>query len=221
MYCYWDFIEEKKSDGPKFKECDKASSVLHPIMYLDKQCPFGIVEIDFMEFEKLKQYSYIEKVPDHLFALLESSDSYPPARVLAREDIDGLNLDETITKDEFTEIAVKRLHKYFERQGQDGITLAEVLVPYSYETSVGQFKWIIGYTPKIKLIHFAGWDFFRDTDHVSCFKLTEQQIEQLPIVEMETYTLVVDCEKRKWITYNLTDESLDLDRISEKIRTTR
>ena len=221
MYCYWDFIEEKKSSGPLFSDHSHgASSFLHPISDGEKQCPFGIVEIDFGDFQELKQYPYIEEVPNQVYRVLKSSISYPPALILAREDIDRLDLTEKITKEEFSDIVVDLLHKYLERQWVDNFFLAEVKVAKSDETYVGEFLWMLGYTPKIKLVHFAGWDYFRDVDHVSCFELTTKQIESLPIVEMERYTLF-DPKNKRMADIDLSDETLDFEEISELIRVTR
>lgn len=221
MYCYWDFNIHEEKKGPPLSDIDGVSSFLYPIMNSEKRCPFGILEVDYEDFQVLKkQYPHVESVPRKVGVLLASTLYYPPALILTREEIDKMNLPETITKDEFSEITIKLLHKYLEKQWEDQYVLAEVLVPKEIETCMGGFVWIFGYVPKIKLVRFCGSNYFGDYDHVSCFNLTDSQIKQLPVIEMKNYT-IVDHKNKRRVEFDLTDENLNFDEIAEMIRIIR
>ena len=220
MYIYWDYIKEKEVGGPSFEEYEKASVILWPIMS-EQKSPFAIAKVDSACFEVFKQYSYIQKVPPQVQSMLISSTRYPPTLALTRRDIRNLNLSETITKNDFSDIVFNLLHKYMEEQPADRFMLSEFLSSNIISQAYfGEFIWIVGYTPKIKVVHYVGHDYFIYSDHVSCFKLTDQQIEQLPVQEMKEYTLIDNINKKQ-AEFDLTDETLDFDEISEIIRVVR
>ncbi|MBN1186227.1 MAG: hypothetical protein JXB49_28375 [Bacteroidales bacterium] len=220
-YIYWDLIIHEESEGLPLSDIEGVSTFIYPLSDISIRCPFAIYTVDFKLFPALKkQYPYIEEVPEEVERLLRSGTLYPPALILARHEIYKLNLSETITKEEFSELLTKVLRKYLRRQWKDRFVLAEVQIPRKYETYVGSFVWILGYIPKIKVVHYGGSDDFGNYEHVSCFKLTEQQIKQLPIIEKKEYTLV-DHKNKRMVTFDLTDEKLDFNEISEMIRTIR
>lgn len=221
IYFYCDFKLQKEIDGSDMYDWIRVYHVLNPFFcHMAKESPFGIFKTDCKHFVELKQYPYIEEVPLEVYRLLDSSTEYLPAFSLARAEIHKSDLRETITKEEFNEIILKVFRKYLERQWQDRYILAEVVIPKVPDLIEGHFHWVLNYTPKIKVVSYINQFNFIDSDHVACFKLTEQQIKQLPVLERKSY-LISDRKNRRSAEFDLTDESLDFDEISEMIKQIR
>lgn len=186
---------------------------------------FSIEDAKFNEdYEKSPPQKHIQEVfriSRELHSMLVAAyDHYSPALAFARRDIDRYDFEEGISKENFSIIAADFFRKYLESQWKSNFVLAEVLIPKWIGNWPGGFFWIVGYTPKIKVAHFVSYDHWIYCDHISSFKLTEEQIARLPIIEMKEYT-IVDHEQHRMANIDLTDESLDFDEISEMIRTIR
>lgn len=194
--------------------------VMSPIFHETKRSPFGLYDTCYSQYIELQHLPYIKEVPMEVSHLMYASIEYPPAFALAQREIHKSDLSESITQEEFNKIIIKVFHKYLERQWKDHYILAKVAVPKGVERHVGEFHWVLDYTPQIKVVSYIDHDKFIDSDHVSCFRLTEEQIAYLPVIERKKYSIYDRVNKRK-AEFDLTDESLNFDEISELIRTIR
>lgn len=226
MSCYY-FIKSKKRKKGDRRYWPRVVPFSDLIMMRNDH-RFAIAEVmdgksfNYKFITKMEKYPDIIEVPKTLRRLLRSAETYPPAMALARMDLERYKFIEDVTMEEYASIFEGFLIKHLESQWKSNYILAEVVVQRNVDNFVGGFSWIVGYTPKINVVHFVSQDeYWIVTDHAANFKLSQEQIARLPIIEMKEYTIIDHANNNRMCRIDLTDESLDFDEISEMIRTIR
>lgn len=117
-------------------------------------------------------------VPDELWEMLATAESYAPAMALARNDMRRL---QAASQTEFVEALMKSLRSHLAAQRDQRFFLALSRQTETGYRSAGSYYWIVGYRPdrQQREISWVSRDFYIYSDAVESFEVDVEHLNRL------------------------------------------